>query len=118
MSLSVRFVLYESLVFLVALVKLLHLIVVFFFPLIWTLGNEISTLTIIVAYIFLSWLLFSIYLERSFLLMNLLNFLINRDISSSSSSSSLGLSIIIFFFLLLLLALRAISCLLEVKTSL
>jgi hypothetical protein len=65
MSLSVGLRLCELLVFLVALVKLLFLVVVFFFPLILTLGNEMSTLAIVIAHSLSSRLFLSISLERS-----------------------------------------------------
>jgi hypothetical protein len=50
MSLTVRFFLCKFLVFLVAFVKLLFLIIIFLFPLIRALGNEMPILLTIVAH--------------------------------------------------------------------
>jgi hypothetical protein len=110
MSLTIRLLLSVFLVFLVAFVKLL-LVIIFFLPVIWALGNEIHILA---------------QLLHTLFIMNLLNFLMKRVISSSlysfslsssfsSSFSSLGLSSIAFFFLLLLVALREISYFFEVE---
>jgi hypothetical protein len=64
MSLTIR-LLSRFLVFLVAFVKLLFLIIILFLSLIWTLGNEISILTIIEVYPLWPWLLFPFSFVRS-----------------------------------------------------
>jgi hypothetical protein len=65
MSLSIKFLLCEFLVLLVALDYLLFLVIVLIFLLIWTLDNDMFILATIVAHPFSSCLLFPISLERS-----------------------------------------------------
>jgi hypothetical protein len=74
-SLTIGLLLCEFLVFLVTLVKLLFLLIVFLFSLLWELGNEIPILAVIVAPPLSHCLLSSISLVRSSLLYELVELL-------------------------------------------
>jgi hypothetical protein len=63
-SLSIRLLLEELLVLLVALLLLPLLNIIFFLPLIWTLNNEVPTLSTIVTHSLWSCSLLLVYLER------------------------------------------------------